>query len=359
MRKSISLFAMTAIIALNSFLYLAPTRASEVVPFSSYICQGPEVVLLDNSNGGMVGNGGTAPSFSTNGKVYCLHGIETYHWNDGKGDTPGHLWLKRVSGPDGLPAQTSFFAALGSPGQNNVANANSYVNIPNNTKVIIDGTYLCEDTVKTSWASDTQSGGNGFCHVKAVLAVPPAAAGATPTSGTSAISTPISATGISTKEAKSKSPLTPMAVGAAVLVAAGLILYRRFKGTSKYAFDPSVKLPDLNEPKYKPTVSTPVVAEAKPELYEPTGALGTVFGKPEVTFKFGTEAGEPAFFDAVDQVEDEKSGKKSLQHFIEEMNKNRNESKPNPAPKTEVPKPPEEEIPQVTGDGEIVDGEYM
>ena len=78
-----------------------------------------------------------------------------------------------------------------------------------------------------------------------------------------------------------------------------------------------------------------------------------------MTFKFGTEAGEPAFFDAVDQVEDEKSGKKSLQHFIEEMNKNRNESKPNPAPKTEVPKPPEEEIPQVTGDGEIVDGEYM
>ncbi|MEI6649762.1 MAG: hypothetical protein WCO08_09020 [Actinomycetes bacterium] len=328
MRKYSILISTILLVALGSISPSNLATAAPAVPFSSYICQGPEVVLLDNSNGGMVGNGGSAPSFSTNGKAYCLHGIETYHWNDGKGDTPGHLWLKRVSGPDGLPAQTSFFAALGSPGQNNVANANSYVNIPNDMKVIIDGTYLCEDTVKTSWASDAQSGGNGFCHVKAVLASPPTTAAA-PTKNDSASSIPtprISATGTTPKSQS----VAPIYGGAAVVIAVALILiYRKMKLTPKSAYNPQEKLPILD----------PVVEPAEPKLqqYEPSalGKDGWMHGllTPHPLMPFD---GEPSF-----SIPGPISPMSDTAFVVEE--------KPSSEP----------ELPKVEGDSEIVDGEYM
>lgn len=142
-------------------------------PLSTYVCQGSQRTLFDNTNGLEVANGGGLPTFSTHGKAYCVTYIQTYHWNNGKGSYPGHLSLIRVSGPPGLPKHTHFFPAKGSPGQNNVVNANAYADVPTNRPTIIDGVYHCSDTVRATWSANKQSAGAGFCIVYGDPAVPP------------------------------------------------------------------------------------------------------------------------------------------------------------------------------------------
>lgn len=148
--------------------------AAKRTPLSSYVCQGSQITLFDNTNGYEVANGGTLPVFSTKGKAYCLNYIQTYHWNNGKGSYPGHLSLIRVSGPPGLPERTHYFAAKGSPGQNNVVNANAYADVPAAPPTIIDGVYKCNDTVRATWSANKASEGAGFCIVYATPAVAPA-----------------------------------------------------------------------------------------------------------------------------------------------------------------------------------------
>jgi len=214
-QKSIFLTAAAGIFLL---VVIAPSIAlASTSQFANYVCGPTQIVLFDNSNGGLVANGGTPPTFSTNGKAYCLNGIETYHWNDGKGSKPGYLWLKRLSGPAGLPDRTSFFQALGSPGQNNVANANSYVYTPMKPPIIIDGTYQCVDTIRGTWSQDSASGGNGFCHITVMAAMPASAAVATPAK-TTAATTPTKAAAAPSKGASGSG----VAYTIAAVVVAGL-----------------------------------------------------------------------------------------------------------------------------------------
>lgn len=130
-------------------------------------------VLFDNTNPGGVQNGGKAPSFSTGGKVYCLGYVWTYHWNNGAGATPGKITIARTAGPDvpGLALEPNIVvAAKGSPGTNNVQNANWYAYY-DSSPVFIDGTYSCSDSGASTWASNPQSKGLGFCHVEVYRAV--------------------------------------------------------------------------------------------------------------------------------------------------------------------------------------------
>ncbi|MGO9977414.1 MAG: hypothetical protein ACLP01_32370 [Solirubrobacteraceae bacterium] len=46
---------------------------------AAYACNGSQITLFDNWNGGAVSGGGGTPSFSTNGRVYCVDSISTYH----------------------------------------------------------------------------------------------------------------------------------------------------------------------------------------------------------------------------------------------------------------------------------------
>ncbi len=119
-------------------------------------------VLFDNGNPQAVQNGGKPVTFSTHDKVYCLGFIQTYHWNYGTGAVPGKkakLIVKRVKGPavSGIRKFRKAVAlhALGSPGSNNVLNANWYAYT--STDVLIDGTYTCSDTGRKTWSTNQQA----------------------------------------------------------------------------------------------------------------------------------------------------------------------------------------------------------
>jgi hypothetical protein len=133
-------------------------------------------VLFDDSNAGAVENGGKPASFDTGGKVYCVGYVQTYHWNDGKGAAPGTITLARTGGPDAAGLQlapTIVVPAKGSPGTNNVPNANWYAYY-DATPAFIDGTYACSDSSPTTWSSNQESKGDGFCRVEVYRAVAPA-----------------------------------------------------------------------------------------------------------------------------------------------------------------------------------------
>ncbi len=131
------------------------------------------VTVFNNSSGGTVENGATAPTFSTGGKAYCVVLLQTYHWNGGHGASPGTLGLKRVGGAgSGVSGSLGPYKALASSGQNNAPNVNWYVypQQPGDAPQVIDGSYTCEDSGAATW-STTSKGGPGFCTVYAVPAV--------------------------------------------------------------------------------------------------------------------------------------------------------------------------------------------
>ena len=167
---------------------------------AAYTCDtSKQVTLLDTSNGDAVGNGGTAPTFSTNGKAYCLHYIQTYHWNGGKGQPPGTLGLKRIGGGagPGIAAAVGPVQAKASSGQNNAPNVNWYMYFDTPAPPpVIDGTYQCEDSGTATWSSNPQSGGRGFCIVQGYLATSSSGGGtgATTTGATTTSTTPTTTT---------------------------------------------------------------------------------------------------------------------------------------------------------------------
>jgi hypothetical protein len=140
--------------------------------FSGYVCQGHQFTLFDNINADSVSNGGLLPTFSTAGKAYCLMYIQTYHWNNGAGSSPGRIGLVRVSGPAALPKYISSLKAQASAGSKGVPNVNWFVSVAITKPVILDGTYRCTDSDHSTWSSDKASGNAGFCLVYADLAVP-------------------------------------------------------------------------------------------------------------------------------------------------------------------------------------------
>jgi hypothetical protein len=130
-------------------------------------------VLFDNGNVGAVQNGGKPARFDTGGKVYCVGYVQTYHWNNGAGATPGKIILTRAGGPSvaGLPLETTIVVpAKGAPGTNSVQNASWYAYY-DPASVFIDGTYSCSDSGGSTWSSNQESKGAGFCRVEVYPAV--------------------------------------------------------------------------------------------------------------------------------------------------------------------------------------------
>ncbi len=136
-----------------------------------YTCSGAQVKLFDNSNVFGVLNGAKPPSFTTKGKAYCLISITTYHWNNGKGKTPGTIGLTGSSTV--APSK-----AKGSSGQGGAPNVNWTVNYSTTKPVAINGSYSCSDSDPTTWSQNQQSHGKGFCIVYATNAVRKAGAAA-------------------------------------------------------------------------------------------------------------------------------------------------------------------------------------
>lgn len=140
---------------------------------TSYQCTGAATTLFDNGNVYAVQNGGTSPTFSTNGAAYCLVSVKTYHWNDAHGTSaPGRVGLKVSQGLGGAGNTLGPWQATGSPGQGGVPNA-YWTAVPAGAQpVVLNGTYSCVDSNPATWAQNGSSGGHGFCAVTVRRAVP-------------------------------------------------------------------------------------------------------------------------------------------------------------------------------------------
>jgi PKD repeat protein len=137
-------------------LVLVPAAHAATAPTAS--CSGPQVKLLDTSNTGGVLNGARPPSFSTKGKAYCLLSITTYHWNNGKGRSPGTIGLTGTT-------KVAPVKAKGSSGQGGAPNVNWQVTYSTTKPVVVNGTYSCSDSDPKTWSQNPQSHGTGFCIV--------------------------------------------------------------------------------------------------------------------------------------------------------------------------------------------------
>jgi hypothetical protein len=148
-----------------------PGRIAPGVPGKpTYRCGGSQITLFDNSNTGGVLNGGTAPTFSTKGKAYCLSSLGTYHWNNAQGAAPGTIGLRVVLGLGGRGNLLGPLAATGSPGQGGAPDVNWTAAAAQ--PIVLNGTYACVDSNPPTWAQNQASGGHGFCTVTVTTATP-------------------------------------------------------------------------------------------------------------------------------------------------------------------------------------------
>jgi hypothetical protein len=113
---------------------------------------------LDNGNGDGVKNGGKSPRVKFTQDIVVTE-ITAYHYNFGKGATPGQLSLKSDSGQTYGPWQTT-----GMTGQGNVPNA-FWIAKPGAD--VPQGTYTVIDSDPGTWSQNAKSKGFGFATIKA------------------------------------------------------------------------------------------------------------------------------------------------------------------------------------------------
>ena len=115
-------------------------------------------VIFNNGNtGGVYNNPSRATTFTLRAP-HVITLITNYHWNNGRGATPGTIALRGSDGRTYGSWRTS-----GSPGQGGVPNAN-WNAAPNVT--LPAGTYTVIDSNPATWAQNSDSQGSGHTRVE-------------------------------------------------------------------------------------------------------------------------------------------------------------------------------------------------
>ena len=129
-------------------------------------------VLFQINSIAAVSNGPTAPSVADL-PAARVTAIQTYHWNGGRGATPGTIGLQGADGTVYGP-----FPTTGSPGQGGVPNAywTATVNLQ-----LPAGRYTVIDSDPGSWAWAPDTAGRGIVTIHGVAATAPTTTRPTPT----------------------------------------------------------------------------------------------------------------------------------------------------------------------------------
>ena len=110
------------------------------------------------SNIDTVSNGPKNPTTWTTREPVLVTSIRTYHWNDGRGASPGSISLKHEDGSVYGP-----WATMGADGMGGVKNAQWVVDL----KVIVKpGAYTVVDSDPATWAQNAGSGQRGFVTIR-------------------------------------------------------------------------------------------------------------------------------------------------------------------------------------------------
>jgi hypothetical protein len=145
--------AGTSLIGAASAAPVAPVDPDEKGPVVLH----PATLFSNFNSGGVVNQPRAATTFTlASGAV--ITAIQTYHWNGGRGKTPGTVKLVSSSGKSFGPWQTK-----GIDGQGGVKGAfwqaNPQVSIP-------AGTYTIVDSDPSTWSNNSASGYRGFALVQ-------------------------------------------------------------------------------------------------------------------------------------------------------------------------------------------------
>ena len=115
-----------------------------------------QIAAIDNK--GAVRNGPTKPVIIKPPEPIFVQSIQTYHWNNGRGQKPGTISIRSATGDTYGPWQ-----AIGKPGQGGVRNAYWYVD-PG--IVLPVGTYELVDSSPRTWATNDAAGNKGFVVIE-------------------------------------------------------------------------------------------------------------------------------------------------------------------------------------------------
>ncbi len=127
--------------------------------------------IYSNGNVGGVYNNPTSPTTFTLTSTYNVMSISTYHYNSGRGATPGTISLKDSSGKT-----VGTWTATGRYG-------NFYWDVTPNIK-LGPGTYTVIDSDTSTWAQNSETNNQGMFIVKGTLAT---TTGITPDKGTTTV----------------------------------------------------------------------------------------------------------------------------------------------------------------------------
>jgi hypothetical protein len=134
-----------------------PTQETTVSPAPG-VTTPPESTLLEVSDrAGKLKGGASEPTFTIDAP-YLVTIIETFHWNGGRGATPGTIRLLTEGGDVMGPWQ-----ATGRPGPGDVADA-YWVVEPG--VVLPAGTYRIVDSEPATWTHSSWTKGLGYAEVR-------------------------------------------------------------------------------------------------------------------------------------------------------------------------------------------------
>ena len=113
--------------------------------------------VAENINSEAVKNGGTEPGFIFSTPILIVS-LYDYHWNNGKGDTPGTITIRNEKTGDTYGP----YAAQGLPTQDGKQNVFWSIK-PGIT--IPAGTYRIQDSNPSTWSQNAKTGGAGMTHI--------------------------------------------------------------------------------------------------------------------------------------------------------------------------------------------------
>ena len=146
-------FAAVLVMSASAALALTPVDSDEKGP----VALRPATLFTNFNSGGVVNQPRAATTFSL-ASATVITGIQTYHWNNGRGKTPGTVKLTSSSGKSYGPWQTK-----GIDGQGGVKGAfwqaNPGASVP-------AGTYTIVDSDPSTWSNNSQSSFRGFALVE-------------------------------------------------------------------------------------------------------------------------------------------------------------------------------------------------
>ena len=144
-------------------------RAFDAPAGPTYVPVGDiQTAAIDNK--GSVRNGPTKPVAIELPAPIIVQSIQTYHWNNGRGQRPGTIAIRSAAGATYGP-----WRAIGKPGQGGVRNAYWFVD-PG--VVLPAGSYVLVDSSPKTWATNEAAGNRGFVVMRyqQLAAVPSASA---------------------------------------------------------------------------------------------------------------------------------------------------------------------------------------